>query len=104
MLGERYALYHFQENPEVEGYFDYRLRTGAATERNAIRLLARMGFPSEVVDAAMACTDWMEQQSAGASVNSDERLLDPSRATAHDPYTLDRGWIQMVPGAGVEPA
>ncbi|MFS6749765.1 MutS-related protein, partial [Staphylococcus aureus] len=37
MLGERYALYHFQENPEVDGYFDYRLRNGAATERNAIR-------------------------------------------------------------------
>lgn len=57
MLGERYALYHFQENPEVDGYFDYRLRTGAATERNAIRLLARMGFPSGVVDAAMACAN-----------------------------------------------
>jgi len=55
MLGERYELYHFQEDPEVKGYFDYRLRVGAATERNAIRLLARMNFPPEVVSAAM---DW----------------------------------------------
>nr|WP_225561933.1 hypothetical protein [Rhodanobacter sp. DHB23] len=63
MLGERYALHHFQENPEVDGYFDYRLRSGAATGRNAIRLLARMGFPSGVVHAALACMDRMEQQS-----------------------------------------
>lgn len=55
MLDDSYALYHFQENPEVDGYFDYRLRTGVATERNAIRLLARMGFPTEVVEMAMAC-------------------------------------------------
>ena len=40
---------------EVKGYFNYRLRVGAATERNAIRLLARMDFPPEVVSAAM---DW----------------------------------------------
>ncbi len=53
MLGERYLLCHFQENPEVDGYFDYRLREGAATARNAIRLLARMGFPGDVVAAAM---------------------------------------------------
>lgn len=55
LLGERYTLYHFQEDPDVEGYFDYRLRNGAATERNAIRLLARIGFPSEVIGEAMAC-------------------------------------------------
>lgn len=61
MLNERYALHHFREEPEVDGYFDYRLHAGAATERNAIRLLARMGFPPEVVDAAMACANQAEQ-------------------------------------------
>jgi DNA mismatch repair ATPase MutS len=43
----------FQEEPEVEGFFDYKLRSGAATERNAIRLLQRIGFPADVVAKAM---------------------------------------------------
>ncbi|HVX04778.1 MAG TPA: hypothetical protein VHA71_06615 [Rhodanobacteraceae bacterium] len=54
LLGDRYALYHFQENPDVEGYFDYRLRSGPATERNAIRLLERLGFPREITANALA--------------------------------------------------
>jgi len=53
MLGGRYALYHFQENPEAEGYFDYRLRPGPATERNAIRLLDRLGFPRDITANAL---------------------------------------------------
>ncbi|MDE2054896.1 MAG: hypothetical protein KGI62_09450, partial [Xanthomonadaceae bacterium] len=54
MLGGRYALYHFQENPDAAGYFDYRLRPGAATERNAIRLLDRLGFPHDITACALA--------------------------------------------------
>lgn len=38
----------------MEGFFDYRLRPGPATERNAIRLLARVNFPPAVVASAMA--------------------------------------------------
>ncbi|HWG66891.1 MAG TPA: hypothetical protein VN662_05700 [Rhodanobacteraceae bacterium] len=54
MLGYRYALYHFQENPDADGYFDYRLRPGPATERNAIRLLDRLGFPRDITATALA--------------------------------------------------
>jgi hypothetical protein len=54
MLGGRYALYHFQENPDADGYFDYRLRPGPATERNAIRLLDRLGFPRDITANALA--------------------------------------------------
>lgn len=54
LLDGAYALYHFQENPEVEGYFDYRLRPGPATGRNAIRLLERLGFPHEITANAFA--------------------------------------------------
>jgi hypothetical protein len=54
MLAEHYDLYHFREDPDVEGFFDYRLRSGATTTRNAIRLLERMEFPAEVVRTAMA--------------------------------------------------
>ncbi|TAN07395.1 MAG: hypothetical protein EPN36_01800 [Rhodanobacteraceae bacterium] len=54
MLGDAYVLCHFQENPDVEGYFDYTLKPGPATERNAIRLLQRMGFPEAITANAMA--------------------------------------------------
>ena len=57
MLGEHYALYHFQENPAADGYFDYRLRPGPATERNAIRLLDRLGFPRDITANALAYAD-----------------------------------------------
>ena len=49
-----YDLCHFQEDPAVDGFFDYRLRAGPATERNAIRLLAEIGFPQTVIASAMA--------------------------------------------------
>lgn len=49
-----YDLFYFQEDPDVDGYFDWQIRSGAATNRNAIRLLAREGFPSEIVDNASA--------------------------------------------------
>jgi hypothetical protein len=59
-LSEDYSLYHFQENPDIEGFFDYKLMPGAAVERNAIRLLARIGFPEKVVARAM---DFVARQS-----------------------------------------
>lgn len=52
-LGEDYELHHFREDPDVDGFFDYRLRPGPTTARNAIRLLERMGFPADVVASAM---------------------------------------------------
>ncbi|MDQ6645756.1 MAG: hypothetical protein M3Y93_00795 [Pseudomonadota bacterium] len=52
-LSKHYELFHFQEEPELDGFFDYKLRSGAATERNAIRLLERMGFPADVIAKAM---------------------------------------------------
>ncbi|HEX7342120.1 MAG TPA: hypothetical protein VF269_07565 [Rhodanobacteraceae bacterium] len=53
LLGDGYGLYHFQEDPNVEGFFDYRLRAGATREHNAIALLDRIGFPAPVVAAAL---------------------------------------------------
>ncbi len=53
LLGSAYRLCHFQEDPDVEDYFDYTLRQGPATERNAIRLLQRMAFPETITDNAM---------------------------------------------------
>ncbi len=48
-----YDLSYFQEDPDVDGWFDYRLRAGRTDRRNAIQLLARHGFPGDLVDAAL---------------------------------------------------
>lgn len=55
-LKAHYDCYHFQEDPDVDGYFDYRLRQGPTRVCNAIRLLAEMGFPQSVTTKAMALT------------------------------------------------
>ncbi|HEX3836701.1 MAG TPA: hypothetical protein VHW25_07035 [Steroidobacteraceae bacterium] len=54
LLGERFELFYFQENPAVEGFFDHALHSGASTQRNAIRVLERLGYPAEIIAQAMA--------------------------------------------------
>ncbi len=48
-----YDLYYFQEAPDVDGWFDYRLRAGRTDRRNAIQLMARNGFPGDLVTDAL---------------------------------------------------
>ncbi len=48
-----YDLYYFQEDPDVDGWFDYRLRAGRTDRRNAIQLMARNGFPADLVADAL---------------------------------------------------
>lgn len=44
---------HFRESIDATGpVFDYRLRVGPATVRNAIQILAREGFPTEIIARA----------------------------------------------------
>jgi len=52
-----YDLYYFQEDPDVDGWFDYRLRAGRTERRNAIQLLARNGFPADLVADALRYSD-----------------------------------------------
>jgi hypothetical protein len=48
-----YANYHFQESvTDDDVRFDYLLRQGKATSRNAIRLLGLLGFDRDVVESA----------------------------------------------------
>ena len=54
LLADRFDLYHFQERPDLDALFDYVLRPGPCTEGNALRLLARVGFPAEIVAEALA--------------------------------------------------
>lgn len=53
MLERLYQNYHFEEEiSDGDIQFDYRLRTGRAVTRNAIRLLALLGYPEEMIQAA----------------------------------------------------
>jgi hypothetical protein len=54
LLTGNFDLFYFQENPAVPGFFDYKLQSGISTERNAIRVLERMGFPAAIIREALA--------------------------------------------------
>ncbi len=54
LLGENFELFYFQEDPAVEGFFDHRLHAGASTQRNAIRVLERLGYPAPIIEEALA--------------------------------------------------
>jgi DNA mismatch repair ATPase MutS len=53
LLEDQYALFYFQEAVVDEALsFDYKLKPGVMTERNAIKILAMAGYPEEVVAEA----------------------------------------------------
>ena len=57
--GNAAVCYHFHEELHQSGpTFDYRLKPGAATRRNALLILAREGYPEAIVQTARAmCSD-----------------------------------------------
>jgi len=53
ILNHEYANYHFSEKVGVEGLeFDYKLQPGPSTTRNAIALLAFVGYPKSIIENA----------------------------------------------------
>ncbi len=55
LLGARFAAYHFREQVTDESLaFDFRIRPGLSSTRNAIALLRLSGFPVGLVDDATA--------------------------------------------------
>ncbi len=53
LLSKYYQNYHFSETYEDGDIkFDYKLKSGATTTRNAIKLLESLGFASEIVENA----------------------------------------------------
>ena len=50
LVNKRYKNYHFKEIIEKNGYkfFDYILRQGPCTTRNAIAILKHLGYPVEI--------------------------------------------------------
>ncbi len=55
LLGDIYSNYHFDEDIiDDDVIFNYLLKEGKATSKNAIKLLSIMGFSDSIVDAAQA--------------------------------------------------
>lgn len=54
LLTDRFEFLYFREDPDVKGFFDFKARPGISRERNAIRVLERIGFPSKIVSAALS--------------------------------------------------
>ena len=52
LLSAPFDLYHFQESTDLHNMFDYKIRDGKVTSRNAISLLEQIGFPTEIVQRA----------------------------------------------------
>ena len=58
LLGDRFSVFNFREEVGADGLlFDYRIRPGLGSTRNAIALLERVGYPPDVVAAARAIVD-----------------------------------------------
>ncbi|MCC3159624.1 hypothetical protein LJ737_20450 [Hymenobacter sp. 15J16-1T3B] len=65
LLRSRYDLYHFTEAVAAHDLvFDFKLKPGPLTTRNAIRVLALAGYPPDVVAAAQATAARLDQQQA----------------------------------------
>lgn len=62
LLKDEYDPYHFCENVENGVLsFDYKLKPGPVTERNAIRILEICGYPQEVVQEAYSAVGQTSQ-------------------------------------------
>lgn len=55
LLAEDFSNYHFEEDVrDGDIYFNYKLQSGKATTRNAIKLLELMGYDSKIIEKASA--------------------------------------------------
>ncbi|MDO7851467.1 MutS-related protein [Hymenobacter convexus] len=65
LLAPAFTEYHFSETvTETDWFFDYLLKPGPLRTRNAIRLLARAGFPDAIVQQALALSRTLDEAGA----------------------------------------
>ena len=58
LLKEEYNIYHFEGDvTDNDVKFDYVIKNGPATTRNAIRLLSVLGYEKELVENAQKMAD-----------------------------------------------
>ncbi len=61
LLSKYYEIYHFEGNMEGDDVrFDYKLKEGPATNRNAIKLLKTIGYQDSIVEEAEAMAQRFE--------------------------------------------
>jgi hypothetical protein len=71
LLRDSYVPYHFTDTIGPQGLvFEYRLRPGPATTRNAIALLKQQGAPDRVVSRALARAAAVDRQRGTGPVES----------------------------------
>ena len=70
ILENEYSNYHFKEDViDDQVVFDYCLRHGRATSRNAIKLLDILGFEKEITNKAAAAAKSFEEQGFWSMIN-----------------------------------
>jgi len=52
LLCENFESFYFEESGDLNNMFDYKIKDGHCKSRNAISLLAAIGFPASVIEAA----------------------------------------------------
>lgn len=58
LLKDSLGIYHFEGNvTDNDVHFDYKIKSGPATNRNAIKLLGVLGYDEAIVDNAQALAD-----------------------------------------------
>ena len=58
LLKDSLGIYHFEGNvTDNDVHFDYKIKSGPATNRNAIKLLGVLGYDESIVDNAQALAD-----------------------------------------------
>jgi DNA mismatch repair ATPase MutS len=63
MLQNNYLMYHFSEQiKDEEFYFDYKIKTGASSSGNAIKLLELMNYPKSITDEAHSIANKLNQK------------------------------------------
>ena len=80
LLQSCFVEYHFCETVTAEDwYFDYRLKAGPLTTRNAIRLLARLHYPAQVVADAQALSATLAMRAQPTRPGELSSLADSAR-------------------------
>lgn len=73
MLKSLYTNYHFEEEvKEHDVVFNYLLKKGRATTRNAIRLLEMIGYDQKIIENAKRAAEIFEKKGAWAPVKKEE--------------------------------
>jgi DNA mismatch repair ATPase MutS len=80
LLQSCFVEYHFCETVTAEDwYFDYRLKAGPLTTRNAIRLLARLHYPAQVIADAQALSATLATRAQSPKPGEGSSLADSTR-------------------------